>query len=601
MDLVERDSEFRLLEELLQAAAEGGGRCVLLSGEAGIGKSSLLKALARRPACAAWSLWWGGCDALQTPHPLAPLHDIGRACQPGFASLLGPGRRACCAVRCGADRPRAQPAAHPHGGGGCALGRRCDDRSAPVPREAHRPRALPARGVLSRRRTGAGPPAAAAARRVVVRHHDAGRVESLVGRGGRPSRVRGDAAGRGHLRGDARQSAVRHGDASPPQQRRSARRAGSRAGALRPPVAGRAERRAGGRGRAFAHRALARRSLGSASPRHVRGMPERRSADGQRRLPRVPPRTRAGGRRERAAGAGRRDAAREGASDLDRRSRPPRTRRRLSPGSSTMRPAPATTKPSCNMPRKRRARPSGVVRIARRRPTTAPHWPWRAPTPPAAPNGSPAMRANASSSTSSKRRSRCANVWVALCRDSADPRGEGRQLSQLALVQVLALRNADADRSSAAAIRLLEALPPSATLAAAYRVEAQLRMLDRECEVAVDWATRAIELAERFDDPATRTAAIGTLGTATLFLDYEAGCEHLRHALALALAQGDHYVARQRLQQPRLGFGRSLPAARSARFSERRRGVRGAPRDRFLSQLRRRVARALRDVPRPLG
>ncbi len=132
---------------------------------------------------------------------------------------------------------------------------------------------------------------------------------------------------------------------------------------------------------------------------------------------------------------------------------------------------------------------------------------------------------------------------VALCREAADPRGEGHHLSQLALVQVLALQNADADRSSHAAIRLLEMLPPGPGLASTYRVEAQLRMLDRDCEAAVEWATRAIELAERFDDPATRAAAIGTLGTATLFLDYDAGCEHLRQALALALAQGDHYVA----------------------------------------------------------
>src|ERR1700733_2431252 len=87
MDLAERDSELRLLGEHLQSAAQGQGRCVLLSGEAGIGKSSLLKGFARRSADA--SVWWGGCDALQTPHPLSALHDIARTSQPEFASLLG--------------------------------------------------------------------------------------------------------------------------------------------------------------------------------------------------------------------------------------------------------------------------------------------------------------------------------------------------------------------------------------------------------------------------------------------------------------------------------------------------------------------------------
>ncbi|HEX6832584.1 MAG TPA: LuxR C-terminal-related transcriptional regulator, partial [Rudaea sp.] len=35
------------------------------------------------------ALWWGGCDALQTPHPLAPLHDIARSCDTTFRALLG--------------------------------------------------------------------------------------------------------------------------------------------------------------------------------------------------------------------------------------------------------------------------------------------------------------------------------------------------------------------------------------------------------------------------------------------------------------------------------------------------------------------------------
>ena len=68
-------------------------------------------------------------------------------------------------------------------------------------------------------------------------------------------------------------------------------------------------------------------------------------------------------------------------------------------------------------------------------------------------------------------------------------------LCGLALSEVLALRNADADDASRRAIALLEPLEPGPELARAYRVQAQLRMLDRDCEEAVGWAQKALELA----------------------------------------------------------------------------------------------------------
>ena len=86
MELVERDTELRLLTTHLQAVASGSGRCVLVGGEAGIGKSTLLRACAQNRADAA--VWWGACDALQTPHPLAPLHDVARSVDVGFGALL---------------------------------------------------------------------------------------------------------------------------------------------------------------------------------------------------------------------------------------------------------------------------------------------------------------------------------------------------------------------------------------------------------------------------------------------------------------------------------------------------------------------------------
>jgi len=72
--LLERESSLALLTEYAAQAAGGEGRLVLLSGEAGVGKSALAERLRRDLPDARWS--WSMCDGLFTPRPLGPLFDL---------------------------------------------------------------------------------------------------------------------------------------------------------------------------------------------------------------------------------------------------------------------------------------------------------------------------------------------------------------------------------------------------------------------------------------------------------------------------------------------------------------------------------------------
>ena len=90
MDLLERASLLEELSGVLAATAADGGRVVLLAGEAGIGKSALVKRFTERQSADARFLL-GACDPLLTPRALGPLHDIARQTDGRLAELLASG------------------------------------------------------------------------------------------------------------------------------------------------------------------------------------------------------------------------------------------------------------------------------------------------------------------------------------------------------------------------------------------------------------------------------------------------------------------------------------------------------------------------------
>jgi DNA-binding CsgD family transcriptional regulator len=76
--LLERDAELARLHEAFAAAVDGHGRLVLVAGEAGIGKTSLVRVFSDELPSGVPVLW-GSCDPLATPRPLGPFLEIAQA------------------------------------------------------------------------------------------------------------------------------------------------------------------------------------------------------------------------------------------------------------------------------------------------------------------------------------------------------------------------------------------------------------------------------------------------------------------------------------------------------------------------------------------
>ena len=75
MALIEREGLLASLQQHFENISNGEGHCVFISGEAGIGKTALVKAFCKKQSDEC-SIYQGSCDALFTPRPLAPLYDI---------------------------------------------------------------------------------------------------------------------------------------------------------------------------------------------------------------------------------------------------------------------------------------------------------------------------------------------------------------------------------------------------------------------------------------------------------------------------------------------------------------------------------------------
>ena len=134
-ELLERSRHLAALAASLDAVREHSeGRLVLVGGEAGVGKTSLLRRFCDDQPRSVRVLW-GSCDTLLTPRPLGPLFDIA-AITGGELEALVSGSARPHQVVAALVRELVRGRADGSGAGGHALGGRGDARRPEAARTA---------------------------------------------------------------------------------------------------------------------------------------------------------------------------------------------------------------------------------------------------------------------------------------------------------------------------------------------------------------------------------------------------------------------------------------------------------------------------------
>jgi DNA-binding CsgD family transcriptional regulator/tetratricopeptide (TPR) repeat protein len=130
---------------------------------------------------------------------------------------------------------------------------------------------------------------------------------------------------------------------------------------------------------------------------------------------------------------------------------------------------------------------------------------------------------------------------VELRRSFGDEHGVGATLALLARTFWALGRVRDAFRCVAEAVEILERLPPGPELAEAYAAYSLQAMLSRHYDDAIEWGTRAIELAERVAASGALRIALNSVGAMHLSFEQLQGVEELERAMRLAAADGDDF------------------------------------------------------------
>lgn len=104
---------------------------------------------------------------------------------------------------------------------------------------------------------------------------------------------------------------------------------------------------------------------------------------------------------------------------------------------------------------------------------------------------------------------------------------------------------AHASRLADEAVTTLEGIPASVERGMAYSLRSQLHMLNDRMDEAISWGQRALKLADEFNNAEVRIHALNNVGTALLFRGKPGGREMMEESLALARTHHhDEHAAR---------------------------------------------------------
>ena len=132
-----------------------------------------------------------------------------------------------------------------------------------------------------------------------------------------------------------------------------------------------------------------------------------------------------------------------------------------------------------------------------------------------------------------------------LARQIGDVTSEGEMLRWLSRIRWWLGDGQTAQQLALEAIATLEAVEPSHQLAMAYSGLSQLYMLAHDTDPAITWATKAIESATAVDNKAALAHALNNLGSARSRTGDAAGLDMLLESLDLSLAGGlDEHAGR---------------------------------------------------------
>ena len=131
---------------------------------------------------------------------------------------------------------------------------------------------------------------------------------------------------------------------------------------------------------------------------------------------------------------------------------------------------------------------------------------------------------------------------LALTRRASLPEREGFELVRLSGVLDIVGQKAEAERLLNEALTILEPLAPNRGLIDGYRLVAMKRLAQGEAEAAVDSAEKSYQMALKTEQIHAITSAYQIMGLCWLPLDHQRGCDHLEKCLALSLEHQQYWA-----------------------------------------------------------